>query len=305
MRNKIVTMLMATLMLTSLTACGMMGRVSTADDNNKDESEVIVVSEDKVPKAASAENKADSEDVADVGWETFKSKDGWSVSYDSGVIEVQDNTDPADEISFNYTGKQAGTNCLVISYIKDKLPDKVMDEIKDSQGSDTKAEVTGGYFPGSIKNWAYWIDFTYPEEGSGLKQSYILGEYNGGTLEFMFLTHKSGDEEMDMAASDALAMIIDSIQFENFKPQTMYKDIPGDYVLKETEEIEGEELTFERTLSLKEDHTGTMSIQDDFNILWDDKVIMADDGSFTYNYTLKGDKLTIDYDGAELVFTKK
>lgn len=301
MKKKSIAFLLASIMITTMSACGMPDKVSAADI---DPSDVIVVSEDRVPGAATPETDKDAEKSKEAKWENFKSNDGWTVTYDANVIAVEDNTDPADEICFNYTGEQAGTNCLVITYVKDKLPDKVIEEIKSAQENGTETEVTGGYFPGAKNAWGYWIDFKYPEEGSGLRQSYVIGEYNGGTLEFMFLTHKSGDDELDMASSDAIAMIIDSIEYEDFKPQSMYEKIPGTYTQKINEELDGTEYTFEYKLTLDEDHTGLMSIQDDMKIFWDDKIIQAEDGSFKYSYTLEGDKLTIDYDGMDSVFER-
>ncbi len=238
-------------------------------------------------------------------YETFKSGDGWSVTYDAGVINVFDSTDPAGETDFNYTGECGGTNLLAVSLVEGKLPPEMIEEIREAQSKDRKTSVDGMILPGTDDKWSYWISFDYPEEGSGYKESYLLTEYNKGTLKMQFIEHKSGDEETDIAVSDAFAQIVDSLEFENFGPQTMYKDIPGTYVTEFSDEIEGEEIKAEYTLTLKDDHRGTLSLQDDIEILWDDCAVKAADGSFRYFYTLKGDMLTLDYDGQEVVFQKK
>ena len=72
-----------------------------------------------------------------------------------------------------------------------------------------------------VRYW-YWPDTDTtgfwrvldPEEGSGLSETAIAGEYNGGTLLFEFVNHLSGDDETDMAVSGALSSIIDSITYE-------------------------------------------------------------------------------------------
>ena len=96
--------------------------------------------------------------------------------------------------------------------------------------------------------------------------------------------------------------MIDSIKYEDFAPQTMYEDYPGVYKMEETEEIEGEEMTYEYSITLNEDHSGVISIQDDINMMWGSNLLIGAD--FSYDYSVDGDKLTVDMDGNQLTFTR-
>ena len=44
-------------------------------------------------------------------------------------------------------------------------------------------------------------------------------EYNDGVLVVDCIQHISGDEAIDMAASDFISNIVDSMEFENYQPQ--------------------------------------------------------------------------------------
>ena len=260
-------------------------------------------SEDSAPEADSDADASSEEDIAAPVSETYKSDLGWSVSYYPDSISVNESDDPAEGVSFVYTGESAGA-CMVTATWTEKLPNEVLEELKAAEAQDTEVEIRGGMFPGTNDKWAYWFTPHYAESGSGAQEDYILGEYKGGTLSFQFLTHKSGDDAIDIPISDHLAMIVDSLHFEDFGPQTMYDGIAGKYVQSNKEEIEGETIETEHSLLLSEDHTGVLSIQDDINIRWDDKEIIAEDASFRYNYTLEGDKLTLDYDGEKEEFSR-
>ncbi|MCR5508182.1 MAG: hypothetical protein K6F34_05810, partial [Lachnospiraceae bacterium] len=139
-------------------------------------------------------------------------------------------------------------------------------------------------------------------EGSGYSENIFAGEYNGGVLMFDFITHKANDDEIDIPVSDTLSAIIDSIKYEDFEPQTMYEDYPGVYKRTETEEIEGEEMTFEYSVTLNEDHTGVISIQDDVDVMWGSNMLIMADNS--YEYTVEGDDLKLNMDGMWLTFTR-
>ena len=53
------------------------------------------------------------------------------------------------------------------------------------------------------------------EDGSGLYETAIARDYMDGYLVFELTGHNSGNDEMDMAVSDALAAVIDSFEFTN------------------------------------------------------------------------------------------
>ena len=99
----------------------------------------------------------------------------------------------------------------------------------------------------------------------------------------------TGDDVADMAAVGATETIVDSITYEDFQPQTMFDYIPGTYSAQQDDAA--------MTVTLNEDHTGVLSVQDDIDIIWGSTELIAVDGSFRYEYTVEGDNLYVNYDG--------
>ena len=295
-------------LLSSVLALSVFMALTGCDGNiNININNVPSSTQEEVPAAEDTEeaDKADEEDKADDAAEQaseekeYVSDRGWSVKYDPSIITVNEGEDMT---SFVYTGESAGTNMLTISYIADKLPDEVLSELTEGWGDPGSVESSESYFPGTSDKWGLWRTLLSNGEGSGLSENVFAGEYNGGVLMFDFTTHKAEDDSIDIPVSDALSAVIDSIKYEDFAPQTMYEDYPGVYKMEETEEIEGEEMTYEYSITLNEDHSGVISIQDDINMMWGSNLLIGAD--FSYDYSVDGDKLTVDMDGNQLTFTR-
>lgn len=258
--------------------------------------------------AADSIDTADSTDAEEVqesqepssDTEEYESSNGWSVKYDPSLFSVNE---AENMTSFVYTGESAGTNMLTISYIKDKQPEEVLSELTDGWGDSDDIVKGESYFPGTVDRWGCWRSLVDNGEGSGLSENVFAGEYNGGVLMFEFTTHKAGDDNIDRPVSSALSAISDSITYDDFEPQKMYEDYPGVYKLSETEEIEGEEVTYEYSVTLNEDHSGVISMQDDLYVMWGSDILIQADNS--YDYTLEGDSLILDMDGIMLTFTRE
>ncbi len=244
-----------------------------------------------------------SETTADAesGDQFYTSKEGWSVQYDPSVITVNE----ADDFtSFVYTGESAGTNMLSVSYYKDAQPIEAIDELSSAWGDEDSIQKSESYFPGTTDKWGYWRSMISDgSEGSGLSENAFAGEYNGGTLMFEFTLHNGNDEEQNRAVNSVLMGIMDSITYDDFEPQTMYEGIPGKYVRQETEEIEGEEMSYEYSITLNEDHSGEISMQDDIYVMWGTEWLVQADNS--YEYKIEGDTLEVNFDGMWLDFTKE
>lgn len=301
MKKRIISRLLSSVLALSvfmaLTGCG--------GDINININNVPSSAQEEAPAAEDTEetDKADGTDDAaeqEVSEEKeYISDRGWSVKYDPSIITVNEGEDMT---SFVYTGESAGTNMLTISYIADKLPDEVLSELTEGWGDPGSVESSESYFPGTSDKWGLWRTLLSNGEGSGLSENVFAGEYNGGVLMFDFTTHKAEDDSIDIPVSDALSAVIDSIKYEDFAPQTMYEDYPGVYKMEETEEIEGEEMTYEYSITLNEDHSGVISMQDDINMMWGSNLLIGAD--FSYDYSVDGDKLTVDMDGNQLTFTR-
>ena len=303
MKKRIISRL-----LSSVLALSVFMALTGCDGNiNININNVPSSTQEEAPAAEDTEeaDKADEEDKADDAAEQaseekeYVSDRGWSVKYDPSIITVNEGEDMT---SFVYTGESAGTNMLTISYIADKLPDEVLSELTEGWGDPGSVESSESYFPGTSDKWGLWRTLLSNGEGSGLSENVFAGEYNGGVLMFDFTTHKAEDDSIDIPVSDALSAVIDSIKYEDFAPQTMYEDYPGVYKMEETEEIEGEEMTYEYSITLNEDHSGVISIQDDINMMWGSNLLIGAD--FSYDYSVDGDKLTVDMDGNQLTFTR-
>ena len=301
MKKRIISRL-----LSSVLALSVFMALTGCDGNiNININNVPSSAQEEAPAAEDTEetDKADGTDDAaeqEVSEEKEYVRDrGWSVKYDPSIITVNEGEDMT---SFVYTGESAGTNMLTISYIADKLPDEVLSELTEGWGDPGSVESSESYFPGTSDKWGLWRTLLSNGEGSGLSENVFAGEYNGGVLMFDFTTHKAEDDSIDRPVSDALSAVIDSIKYEDFAPQTMYENYPGVYKMEETEEIEGEEMTYEYSITLNEDHSGVISIQDDINMMWGSNLLIGAD--FSYDYSVDGDKLTVDMDGNQLTFTR-
>ncbi|MCR4745254.1 MAG: hypothetical protein K5894_08495, partial [Lachnospiraceae bacterium] len=132
------------------------------------------------------------------------------------------------------------------------------------------------------------------KDGDGsVNKTAIAGEYNGGILIFDDEEHMTGDEEKDMAISDELASIIDSITYDNFESQTMFESYVGTFVADEGK------------ITLNEDHTGTLSLQDNIDINWSTHEITAVDGSFNYEFATEGGDIQLNLDDMWIDFKKE
>ncbi len=302
MKKKTIMTILAALTAASLTACGAKAQTAPAATETKPAATEAAAQTAVTENAAAAETTETEAAQTDGHEEVYASEAGWVVRYDPSVIEVTSIGEPETEVDFVYTGDCAGACMLAIKFDQEHLPDAVIDEIKKEYGD---VEITEGFFPGTTDKWGYWVAPKTSEGEDGLSEEFIVGEYSNGTLIFDFLVHKSGEDEIDIPMSDALAMVVDSVEYENFGDQTMYDGYPGVYKQEVTEEIEGTDVTAEYTLTLKDDHTGVMSFQDDVNILWDDSRIMGEDGSFSYPFTKDGNTIKLDYDGTDMEFVKE
>lgn len=229
--------------------------------------------------------------------ETYRSDRGWSVIYDPSVITVNEGEDMT---AFVYTGDSAGTNMLTVSYTEGNKPEEAIDELAAGWGSDIQKSES--YFPGTSDKWGYWRTLIAGTEGSGLSENAFAGEYNGGVLMFEFTNHYCGDEGVDGPVRTTLTGIMDSITYDDFAPQTMYEGIAGVYTRTETEEIEGEEVSYVYSVTLNDDHSGEISLQDDLYVMWGSHVLIQADNS--YDYTIEGDVLKLNMDGDWLEFKK-
>nr|MCR4923440.1 hypothetical protein [Lachnospiraceae bacterium] len=261
-----------------------------AEDTSKIEETSKDAAVSKEEHKDEASESAGSEDSL----ESFTSPDGWTVSFDKNLIESSEIDEHSQQ--FVYIGDSAGTNMLTISYVEGKQPEELLYETTESWGDDDKIERTEGFFPGTDDKWGYWRELPALEEGSGLSQTAIAGQYGDGVLQFEIISHMGEDEDMNMAVSDHISAIMDSISYKDFPAQSMYEGIAGVYVRPS----EG----FVDTITLNEDHTGMLSFQDDIPINWGSIEIVETESGNRYEYDVEGDAIMLNLDGEWLEFSK-
>ena len=221
---------------------------------------------------------------------TYMSSDGFQIRYNALSIEASEIDEHTAQ--FVYLGQSAGTNMVTVSYIPAKQPEEVLYELTSDWGDQESITRLEGIFPGTSDKWGYWRIMDSATDSSGLNQTAIAGEYNDGVLMFEITSHVSGDDGMDMAVSDTLSELINSITYNDFQSQTMYSYYPGTYRADVG------------TLTLNADHTGTLNLTADTNIIWGSNYIQTTDGSARYDFTIEGDMLYLDYEGHFIEFAK-
>ncbi len=246
-----------------------------------------------VKKDAAKEKEVTNEEME------FISPDGWRVRYDAKSIaatEVDKHT-----AQFVYQGEAAGTCMAEIKYIADKQPEEVLYDVTSEWGDQSKIQRSEGTFPGTDDKLGYWRVLPDNGKGSRLSMTAIATEYNDGVLLAVETFHSSGKDEIDMAASDALAEVIDSITFKNFKEQKMHSYVAGTYKAADKD-------AKYTSVILKKDYTGVLtdSKGKKHEITWGSTELKAKDGNFTYSYTIEGDNLylQLDNDGDWIEYAK-
>ena len=265
MKKRIIAAILAGTMVMSLIVTGC-GKEAAPATDTASESEITEVA-------------AESEAVQDVM--TFMSPDGYQIKYrpeEFACNEIDEHTQ-----SFVFIGESAGTNMVTVYYKEGVGPEEVLGEITGPWGDQEKILRTQSWFPGTDDKWGFTRQMEAEgPAGSKIDNCAIAGEYNGGTLLFEFLGHRSGDEENDMMVSDALSEIVNSITYDDFKDQEMFSYYPGVYkdVKNDTYSVE-----------LNDDHFGMLHFQDDVQIIWGSDYVMTTDGQNKYEFTIEGDSL--------------
>ena len=278
--------------------------------------ETAVEAEESADAGATAGEPApDQETAAQIEGEAYESEDGWSVRYDSDLVEVSENY---DSVVFTYIGECSGTNSIGISYIPNTSTDIVLaDKMVDHE--DSQIERSEGYWGGRTDLWAFSVD-VIPQWSATL--GYTAVEYDDGVLLVERRGYKENDEELGAQISDTMQAILDSFRFKEFKRQTEYDYIPGKYTLGTQTTTSADDADANRTdegdeagtagdypkeILLREDHTGTITIQDKVDVTWysrDSLIRENQPGGNTYYFQIEGDYLYLQQGEDYIEFVK-
>ncbi|MBQ9604332.1 MAG: hypothetical protein IJR45_02860, partial [Firmicutes bacterium] len=130
--------------------------------------------------------------------------------------------------------------------------------------------------PAEIKNSRTMVPLRFVSEALGAKVDW------DGETKTITITSEAADEKPAEVKEESIA---------------------GVYVQTIKEEMGGEEYEFKYSITLNDDKTGVMSIQDEIKFTWDDENLVSEDGT-KYAYTVKDGVLTVDFNGNDSVFTK-
>ena len=223
------------------------------------------------------------------GMVKYESKDGWSTSYDSSLIEVTED----DGVVFSYKGDAEGVNRVHVNYYEGEMPDEVLYNVMAGENGLPEHKRSEDYFAGRTDVWSMRTSMA-SNTVKGATEDFIAVERNGGTLLIQITTSEQADEGKGIAVSDALAAVVDSFELADQQPQTYGSGVPGKYIANVTDEIEGEEVSAEYYVQFNEDHTGVIHMQDDVQVIWysrDGVVLSAETGEQIYEYNVEGDSL--------------
>lgn len=138
----------------------------------------------------------------------YKCADGWSVKYNPDVIEVNEGN---DVVGFTYMGDCAGTCMVTITTLEGTTAEAARAEMVETWGNPDGVYMFESPFM-STEEEAYWATMSPSEDSVPMYETVITVDHNGKTFLIEGIEHKSGNEEIDMAVSDTLASIIDSME---------------------------------------------------------------------------------------------
>ena len=235
---------------------------------------------------------------------TYVSEDGsWKISYDTSKYSLND-TLGNGEICFNYIAGSSGTNAVIISHHKDKMPDEVLyEKVKDIDDS----RIERGECLFCQDTWAHFRHIKPenedPEKGDVVYESFTAMEHNGGTVLFEFIGHLETNEEWYSNEINDESELLNTFELLNHQPQTEYAYIPGTYIREYTDEIGGDEVNIKESIILKDDHSCEMKLQDTVYGDWTGTKIEINWGD-EYEYSVEGDSLYINMNDSWVEFKK-
>lgn len=233
---------------------------------------------------------------------SYESKDGWKTTQGSAFIVKEDNE---HQVSFIYSkdGKE-GKSKVIISYHTDKMPSEVLAE-QTAGIDDAKITRSEGYFGARRPAWSY-TRIIEEDAATGMSRQLEAAEHNGGTLLVDIQYYRDEDQTDNEEVGDNITGLLDTLEFTSHSPQQELAYNVGTYERKYKEELEGKEQEVTETITLNEDHSGTISFQDDIPIVWGSYQLMDYNNGTKYEYKVEGDMLYLNLDGNEwLEFSRK
>lgn len=222
--------------------------------------------------------------------QTYESADGWKLSYNPEKIIVNDLGN--GEICFNYTGKASGTNAVIVSYHKDKMPDELLYE---RVGDMPEGTVERGESRFGVGGYAsHYREIILPNENPEARdvshESLTAIEHNGGTILVDCIDHYEKNSKRRSDKDSTFSIMLGTFDLLNHEPQTEYEYIYGTYERDYSEMVDGKTVERKETIVMNEDHTCVVTLEKTSNGDWTGTEILLEDGT-VYNYNVEGDSL--------------
>ena len=165
---------------------------------------VFELMEGEDPATFSAENYVNGPESS-----VYHDANGWSVKYDANLFDI---TPKGPEVFIVYKGESAGTNMITVRYTVEDKGEAAIKKLGESWGGEVS--YSEGPFPGAEDVTGYWAVLPPAEDGSGMYMTAIGRDYMDGAIIFELTGHNGNDEEMNMAVSDHMASVIDSLTWD-------------------------------------------------------------------------------------------
>ena len=273
-RNRIFAWLLAVCLLT-----GCSGGAGSApkEDSAASTGDAASVNASAEAAVSAAEAQAAIEQTPG----TYKNIHGWTMYYDPSLVEISEDT--GDRVEFLFTGEQTGENSLVVEYIPDKQPQEVLTEQIEEYDEDAVSREEG--FAGADK-WCFCASVDDSDELT-VTIDYTALEHKGGVLLSKVTSSMETESTLEMLGSDTLHDMVNSMNFEDTEPQTMFSYYPGAYQkADETKDGPG-------SIILYDDHSGIMKAEEeeDLPLLWTSNELMVKNEETSWEFTIEGDYL--------------
>ena len=153
-----------------------------------------------------------------------------------------------------------------------------------------------GYFIDDT--WCFTATVDYSDDERDVTEVFQSAEYNDGVLLTKLKQGVTDENILEGFMGDALWDLVETLSAYRYEPQTQFADVPGTYTRER-----GSENAVD-TIILRPDHLGSLIFQDRIPVYWGSSVLTEKNAERSYEYTLDGDTLILNYDGEELTFKK-
>lgn len=170
------------------------------------------------------------------------------------------------------------------------------EEEEEEEEGDISIVRDEGYFIDDT--WCYTATVDYSDDERDVTEVFQSAEYNDGVLITKLKQGVTDENILEGFMGDALWDLVETLSAYRYEPQKQFADVPGTY----TREGGSEDAV--DTIILRPDHLGSITFQDRIPVYWGSAALTEKNAERSYEYTLDGDTLVLNYNGEKLTFKK-